>query len=566
MHPIIDFAAECGVSLYPGQAAALDEYYRSGKQNWLLLAGRRGGKSLISDLIALYEAIVQDFTDLLRPGEERHILIVSVRADNAALHIRSITQLLRHSKRLRGLIKTEMQDRLELTNGVTILSLPASARAGRGYGASTLILDEAAFFQDTAGNASADSVYTALEPTTATYGNRARIVITTSVGARVGLVYDIYSRADELEDWFVTKATSRELNPRISERTVSAALRKDAEAGAAEYLSEFRDPCEAFLASEAIDQAIDPSLREASQADGKKTYVMAIDPALMTDRYGFAIAHRFENTIILDYVRALKPPVDPNQAEELLLELNKKFHPYRIYCDTASTTERLRGKLPTLTYSPFTRPLKLKIYGSLKEALNLGHLVLYNHPELIEELKALQIRNGNDIAAPKAGRVKHDDLADCLALVVSDLVEAGSWSGVGWVPDPFEVVDADDNANIEPGYLKTIQDWEMEAGKPYNGRWHIHAQPHPEGVTWQNCPHRNQGCLACYQESKPLLDQDAEFWREYRESRPENPEPWRMQLERPHPVDVMAAEQAWKDDRLIKNFWKIVQSKKESSK
>ena len=68
MHQIVKFAAELGVKLYPGQAQALDEYYTSGKPNWLLLAGRRSGKSLLSDLIAIYEAIIPNFSGMIRPG------------------------------------------------------------------------------------------------------------------------------------------------------------------------------------------------------------------------------------------------------------------------------------------------------------------------------------------------------------------------------------------------------------------------------------------------------------------------------------------------------------------
>jgi len=88
MHKIITFAAEeLKVKLYPGQAAALDEYYTSNKPNWLFLAGRRGGKSLISDIIACYEGLVPDFWDVLREGEERFIIMLSVRQDSANLHI-----------------------------------------------------------------------------------------------------------------------------------------------------------------------------------------------------------------------------------------------------------------------------------------------------------------------------------------------------------------------------------------------------------------------------------------------------------------------------------------------
>jgi len=82
---------------------------------------------------------------------------------------------------------------------VTILSLPASGRAVRGYTASTVILDELAHFVDTQGNQSADSVYDAISPVLATFGDKGRMIITTTPAARSGIVYELYDRASQGE-------------------------------------------------------------------------------------------------------------------------------------------------------------------------------------------------------------------------------------------------------------------------------------------------------------------------------------------------------------------------------
>jgi hypothetical protein len=404
-------------------------YYASGRPNYLLLAGRRGGKSLLADIIACYEAVVPDFGAALRPGETRHVIIVSVRLDNATLHIRNIVKLLRHTKGLGKLIKLEKQDRLELANGVTILSLPASARAGRGFTASTLIFDELAHFQDTLGNASADAVYDAFSPCVATFGDKGRIIVTTTPAARQGIVFDLFDRA--LDDWHITRKTTQELNPMVSDKTIDRARLRDAESASVEYDAEFSDPVASFLSSDAIDRAIDRGRQPAESGEAGVTYVMAIDPATLGDRYGFIVAHRAENKVILDYAHIIKPPVDPNAAEDLLFDLARRFKPTKIRCDTAATVERLKNKLPALEYTPFTRPLKLRIYGALKEAANLGNLSLYPDKDLIDELRALQIRNGVDISAPKSGRITHDDLTDCLALCCDALGEQGG-GAIAW--------------------------------------------------------------------------------------------------------------------------------------
>lgn len=478
MHPIIDFAEHTlGVKLYPGQVEALNEYYESGKRNWLLLSGRRGGKSLLSDIIAIYEGVIPNLEQYTRPGEERYVLLVSVREDSARVHIRQITKLMRHDKNLGLMIQAVKEDRMELKNGVIILSLPASARAARGYTASTLVMDEAAFFVDTLGNSSAEAIFTALSPTTATFGDDARLVITTSVNSKVGLVYELYDRATqgELEDWHVTKVSTRELNPKVSERIINSALKRDPEGAQAEYFAEFREQTEAFLSSEAIEACVDPGLGRGGVAQGIN-YMMAVDPALMRDNYAYAIGHLESGVVLIDYLKKLRAPVNANGAEDLLKSLVERYKPMGVLCDNASTVQRLKPDIP-MVYTPFTRQQKLRIYGALKEAINLGLIGLPKDDDLIDELKALQIRGGVDISAPKAGRITHDDLADCVALVTDALlsgahshivtmrkspyrdgVEPGTW---GW-DDGEEVIVSgappyDPSQNYDPVYEESVR-------------------------------------------------------------------------------------------------------------
>lgn len=485
MATISEFAKDMlGVKLYDGQAEALENYYASRRPNWLLLAGRRGGKSLLSDVIACYESIVPDFGDILRPGEQRFVIITSTRLDNASLHITNIRHLLRH--KFKKMIVSESKDRLELSNGVVILSLPASARSGRGYTASCVIFDELAHFIDSQGNQSADSVFDAFSPVVATFGDLGRLVITTTPMARIGIVYDLYDRVNkaELDDWFITHKTSQELNPKVSDRAVKRAYNRDPLSAATEYGAEFADPIAAYLDGEAINNAIDRHRKPAIKGDPAQTYAMAIDPATQSDRYAFLVAHKDGLRVIVDYAHIMRPPVDPVAAEDLLKDLVRRFKPVNIRCDTASTVERLKRDIYQLEYCPFTRPKKLQWYGSLKEALNLGNLSLLDHDDLLDELRNLQISNGVDIHAPKAGRVTHDDLADCLALVCDRLIAQDSGKAE-MIANPF---DPDIWPPPDGWVYNTVDGWH----EPFNQR------PHPPGVTWRNCRYRNHpGCEAC---------------------------------------------------------------------
>lgn len=491
MHNIIDFAdKQLGIKLYDGQRIAIDEYYQSGKPNWLLLSGRRGGKSLLSDVIACYEAIIPDMHEYLRPNEDRYILIVSVKEDNAKLHIKNIAKLLKHTKPIGSMIKAVKDDRIELSNGAVILSLPASARAARGYTASALILDEAAWFIDSLGNSSLEAIYTALQPTTATFGDNARIVITTSVNAKAGLVYELYERAlsGELDEWHVLKTGTRDLNPKVSERIISNAMRRDPEGAAAEYYSEFREQTESFLQHDAIEACIDKGL--VSKIDTNKSYLMAIDPALLKDNYAYGVAHREGGVIILDYIYRLTAPVNANAAEDLLRSLVERYKPRAVLCDNASTVQRLQMDLP-MRYTPFTRPQKLRIYSALKESINLGYLALPYDEALLDELKALQIRGGVDISAPKSGRITHDDLADVLALLVDGLQGNEFTSTVRAMPNIF----------YGDGYEgKSLEEFIFYPDGRYGHAPRKNTAKHPDGITWRNCRKRNAGCEACVAE------------------------------------------------------------------
>ena len=103
----------------------------------------------------------------------------------------------------------------------------------------------------------------------------------------------------------------------------------------------------------------------AEKAAAGLEYVMAIDPATMGDRYAFVIAHRDADLVVCDYCQILKPPVNPVDAEDLLRDLIRRFRPYKIRCDTAATVQRLQAEIPELEYTPFTRPMKLRIYDRI---------------------------------------------------------------------------------------------------------------------------------------------------------------------------------------------------------
>ena len=112
-----------------------------------LVCGRRGGKSRILALIAVYLACFRDYRPYLAPGEVGTIRIMAVDRDQARAIFRFIAGFLRETPALKRLIARETSDTFELTNRVVIEVGTASFRSSRGYTYIGILCDEIAFWR-----------------------------------------------------------------------------------------------------------------------------------------------------------------------------------------------------------------------------------------------------------------------------------------------------------------------------------------------------------------------------------------------------------------------------------
>ena len=142
----------------------------------LLCLGRRSGKTLVACIWAVYDAVVREMSEHVRPGEPRYVVVVATARDQARRAfqvVRSFFDL----PLLAPLVAGETNDELHLTTGVVIKCLPCSARSTRGLAVSTVIFDELAHFIDTDnGYQAGEQVYRALAPSVAQFGDAGRIV------------------------------------------------------------------------------------------------------------------------------------------------------------------------------------------------------------------------------------------------------------------------------------------------------------------------------------------------------------------------------------------------------
>ena len=113
---------------------------------WLVV-GRRGGKSLVAALLALYEACFNDHQAQLSPGEVATVMVLAADRKQAKVVFRYIGGLLNENPMFKRLIVREDRECIELSNRTVIEVHTASFRSVRGYTLAAVICDEIAFWR-----------------------------------------------------------------------------------------------------------------------------------------------------------------------------------------------------------------------------------------------------------------------------------------------------------------------------------------------------------------------------------------------------------------------------------
>ena len=191
----ITLARDCGLEPDHWQA----EFLSSSSRRVLMCCSRQAGKSTITALAALHEALyaAPAMVILISPSQTQSVEIFKKTHDfwSKLPDAPSATQ--------------ENLTRLELANGSRIISLPGGEKTVRGYsGATLVIMDEAARVED--------ALVAAVRPMLATTNGRF-IALTTPAGKR-GWFYEEWMRG---EGWERVSVTAKEC-PRISPEFLAA--------------------------------------------------------------------------------------------------------------------------------------------------------------------------------------------------------------------------------------------------------------------------------------------------------------------------------------------------------
>lgn len=408
------------------------------QEAWLVI-GRRGGKSFIMALVAVFLAAFRNYKPFLSPGERATIMLVAADRRQARIVLRYIRALLTHVAMLSRLIERETQDGFELSNQVSIEVHTASFRSTRGYSLAGIICDELAFWPTDETSAEPDKeILNALRPGMATIP-RAMLICASSPYSRKGELWTAYRKhyGQDHDPILVWQSDTRTMNPTVPQRVIDQAMEADGASANAEYGAVFRSDVEAFIPREVVESCITEGVRERPWEPGR--YVAFTDPSGGgSDSFTLAIGHRSDATVIIDAIREVRPRFSPHSVVTEFADLLKS------YSITSVTGDRYAGEWPRerfrehgIKYEVAEKP-KSQLYQALLPQLNAGSIQLLDHPRLVSQLCSLErrtARGGRDSIDHPPGAGNHDDVANVVAGVASMLtLKKSSYdTSLGWV-------------------------------------------------------------------------------------------------------------------------------------
>jgi hypothetical protein len=393
---------------------------------WLIV-GRRGGKSFILALIAVYLACFHSVAEYLAPGERATVMIIAADRKQGRVILRYIAALLKGVPLLAKMIEREVNEGFDLNNQITIEIATANFRSVRGYANCAILFDELAFVQSDEGSASPDhEILAALRPSMASIPT-ALLLCASSPYARRGALFDAhrlhYGR--DHDPVLVVQADTRTLNPTIRQSFIDAEYEKDPASASAEYGAQFRVDIEQFVGLDTVMACVSAGITERAVIPGIK-YSAFVDPSGgSADSFTLAVAHLADDGMgVLDPLREVKPKFSPDEVVKEFAEILKGFGITEIIGDRyAGIWPVERFKVHGIEYSQNAKA-KSEIYAAALPMLNSRRVDLLDNARLISQFVGLERRTtrgtGRDVIDHQRGQ--HDDLVNAAAGALTNLL------------------------------------------------------------------------------------------------------------------------------------------------
>jgi hypothetical protein len=391
------------------------------REAWLVV-GRRGGKSFVLAVTAVFLACFKDWKPYLGPGEVGTIMIIAKDRAQARAIKRFISGLLRETPMLAPLIEDETAESIRLTNRVAIEIHTASYRSTRGYTIIAALLDEIAIWESDEFAAEPDvEVINAIKPGMLTVPGSV-LLCASSPHARRGALWEAYRKhyGQDGDPILVWQAPTRAMNATVPQADIDAHMAEDPARASAEYLAQFRTDVETFISREVIDAAVVPGRHDLPRMDGV-TYTGFTDPSGgSSDSMTLSICHVEGDAFgvkrsVTDLIRETKPPFSPDAVVAEFAALLKAYGIHTVWGDRyAGVWPRERFAVHGINYQIPGKSAS-DLYTELLPILNSRRAELPDNPRLVSQLCQLERHAGNtkdNVKHPPGG---HDDVANAVA-------------------------------------------------------------------------------------------------------------------------------------------------------
>jgi Phage Terminase len=393
-----------------------------GAKETYLIIGRRGGKSFISALITCFVSCFGDFREFITVGETLAVMCLARDKEQARIVFKYVKAILNHVPVLRAMIAAERNDEIELSTGVTVMVKASDFGGVRGPTIACVICDELAFWPSEGLNPDSE-VLAAIRPAMATIPNSKLLCISTAYG-QTGSLFDMHKKyfGKDDDEVLVWTADTHSMNPTISQTFVDKEIERDPEAGRAEWLGQFREDVSAAFPLEAIEACIVPGRSELLPSVHIGPYFGFVDPSGgRADSFTAAVAHVHKDgeRLVIDAIRATKPPFDP-------AVVTKEFSGFlKLYGVTGVFGDNYGGEWPKAEFAKnginyeLSELHKSDLYLNLIPVLCSRKVELLDNEKLKNELRRLERRRGRSgrdtIDHPPRGS---DDIANAVAGVI----------------------------------------------------------------------------------------------------------------------------------------------------
>jgi hypothetical protein len=380
--------------------------------------GRRGGKSLVASLAAIYVSCFRNH-DYLK-GETGTCMVLAADRRQCRTIMKYILNFMQSVPLLKAQIESTTTESIRLVNGINIEIQTSNFRLVRGYTCVCAIADEIAYWRDeTSANPDVE-VLRALRPAMATVRDPLLLCISSPYSRR-GALWDAYKNHFGKDDsaTLVWQAPTIAANPNVDESIIDAAYAEDLSSASAEYGATFRSDLESYVDLKQIESLVVTGRRELPYQRIFKYHAFCDPSGGRADSYTMAIAHREKDRIVLDLVREHKAPFNPDAVTAEYSQILRSYDIRQIQSD------KYGGEFPVQAFAKSgircvqSAESKSTIYRECLAIFNTNRCELLDNAALVTQISRLERRtskSGSDqIDHPSNSR---DDIANVACGVI----------------------------------------------------------------------------------------------------------------------------------------------------